>query len=178
SLSVRDVEVTFVVHIELMGPPKSSGKRSKCSPGIKQFAVEVELQNFMYRAIAHPQMLVLVEVEEIRVRNISPLVQKLAVFVEDLDARIFAVANIQAAFGVDNNAVNRVELAWAGTRLPPFEHIFSILRELNDARVLVSVSDIEVAIRHECHVGRLIEMRLVRTGNSFFTKVHYDFLTV
>src|SRR5207253_1376300 len=75
------------------------------------------------------------------------LAEVLAIQIEDLDSLVAAVPYEDAAVAGDLGGMRRVELTRAAALLPPFHEVLAILRELDDARVLVAVGYEEVAVR-------------------------------
>src|SRR6266542_2111124 len=91
-----------------------------------------------------------------------PLPQVLAIGVEDLHALVAAIADVHVVALVDCNRVRKAELARSGSRFAPRLHPVAVLVVLGDARIDVSVRDVDVALRVKRHVGRLPETAITR----------------
>src|SRR5579871_5520563 len=73
------------------------------------------------------------------------LAQELAFGVEDLNAPIGAVADINIVVAVDGDRMRQVELTRAIALCPPLLHPIAVLVELGDARVDVAIRNVDVA---------------------------------
>ncbi len=89
--------------------------------------------------------------------EVSPLAQKFAVGIENLDAVILPVADVNRAFGIHGNRMRRVEFTGPGAALAPVENVFSLVRKLHHARISVAIGDIELAGGSESDVRRPVE---------------------
>src|SRR5690348_14899928 len=74
--------------------------------------------------------------------DVRKVLEEIAVTVENLDAVVLTVPDIDVALGVGGNGVNRVELAWLSPALAPFGHPVAIFVVLNHPRITVAVGDI------------------------------------
>ena len=83
--------------------------------------------------------------------------QKFAVAVEDLDAAVVTVGDIERPAGVGGDVMRRAELAFAVAGLAPRFEPVTILVELGNARIDVAVADKDIARRIPGDVGRLAE---------------------
>ena len=92
--------------------------------------------------------------------------------VEDLDALVLAVGDVDVAFRVEADGVGQVELALAGPLAAPGEEKLAGPVELHDAGVAVAVGDVDVAVWGEGDVGRLVEVALVLAGHVLFAEGH------
>jgi len=95
-----------------------------------------------------------------------PLVDKLPRAVEDLHARVAAVADVDAPARVRRDAVRQVELAAPGSGPAPLEQEPPVGRELRHAGVAVAVAHVEGAVGQHGHVGRHVEVRAVFAGHA------------
>ena len=93
-----------------------------------------------------------------------PLGLVFAVAVEHLHAMVLAVGDIDLAVVVAGDVVDEVELSRPGAGLAPREQQFSIGRVFVDAGILVSVGDVDVAVRREGGVGAAVERVAGETG--------------
>src|SRR6185295_18425973 len=97
--------------------------------------------------------------------ELEPLRDELAVLVEDLDAVVLTVADKQPAPGIEDECVDKVELAGAHAFLPPRLDEPAALVELRDRRATgagaaagVPVPDEKNGVRSDRHFGRRIEL--------------------
>jgi len=67
--------------------------------------------------------------------------------IENLDAVVLAVADIDILVRVDYRHVGRVELARTFAALAPLHQVFSVARELHHARIAVTIGDQKIAVR-------------------------------
>src|SRR5215470_5593673 len=80
----------------------------------------------------------LVDEDAARPAELGPLVDELAILIENLDAVVAAVANEQAALRVHRDRVRPVKFAGARAFLAPGLDELAVLRELHDPRVGIS----------------------------------------
>ena len=119
--------------------------------------VQVEFHDAVVVPVGHEQPLVFGDVEAPRGADMVPLPQKIPVAVENLDAEVFAVSDVDQPFLVNGYRVRDVELALSDTFLPPGFEELPVFRELDDARVTVAVTDIEIPVRGNGDVGGTVE---------------------
>src|SRR5258707_13192281 len=115
--------------------------------------------------IRHVDHVVLVDVDAARAAELRPLVDEVAVLIENLDAVVAAVAKKQPAARVHRKRVRAVDLAGRAALLAPGLDEFAGLVELDDAGVgvaAVTVGDENVAIGRDQRCGGGIEF--VRTA--------------
>src|SRR6266478_5300945 len=67
---------------------------------------------------------------------------------KDLDAVVFAVGDVDRAFGVDRDRAGCVELARFAV-----ERVLAVLGKLDDTRVTVAIGDVEIAVPGKRDVG-------------------------
>ncbi len=91
-------------------------------------------------------------------------VDEIAVLVEDLDAVVVAVADVEPALGVEGERVRLVEFAGTGAELAPRLDQFAVLGEFEDAVVAcaVALGDEDVAVLGDDHVIGLVEVAPAR----------------
>src|ERR1039458_474811 len=100
------------------------------------------------------------DVETAGAAELSPLIEEFAVLVEDLDAVVGAVADEEAAGGIESQAVGSIELAGGRALLAPGLDERTVFGKLHHAGVgvaAVSVGDEDIAVGSEGHGGRLVE---------------------
>jgi hypothetical protein len=68
-----------------------------------------------------------------------------------------AIAHIDLVVTVDHDRMRGVEFSGPGAVGAPRLHPVAVLVVLGHPRVDVAVADIDVAVRVECHIGRLAE---------------------
>ena len=95
-----------------------------------------------------------------------PLVEKLAVRVEDLDAIVLAIPDVDPSLCVDRNSVRQVELARAVAFLAPCGEEGTVFRELRDSGIAVTVGNVEVAVGREGDIGGTVERVVAFTALS------------
>ena len=83
--------------------------------------------------------------------------QKLAVGIEHLDAPVGAIAHIDVVVAVRHDGVREAELPRPGALVAPGLHPVAVLVIFGDARVDVSVGDVDVAFGIPGDVGGLAE---------------------
>src|SRR5712671_4314644 len=101
------------------------------------------------RTRGHADRLGISEIADLRLEG--------AVVVEDLDAVVVAVGDIDIALRVNRNAADIVELALAGALLAPAFDEFAVLVEFGDARIALAVGDENVALGIPGDIGRTVE---------------------
>src|ERR1019366_9412709 len=102
----------------------------------------------------------LADVEAAGAAELSPLIEKFAVLVEDLDAVVGAVPDEEAAGGIESQAVGSIELAGGRALLAPGLDERAVFGKLHHAGVgvaAVSVGDEDLAVGSDGHGGRLVE---------------------
>src|SRR5213594_2963874 len=95
-----------------------------------------------------------------RAAELPPLVEELAVLIEDLDAVVLAIADEQTSPRVHRDRVRLAHFTAARAFLPPLLDVLPILVEADDAivpAVAMAVGDEDVAARRDDHVRGLIE---------------------
>src|SRR5579863_7163442 len=112
----RGVEIAVLVHAELVRSPQSAGLGGHRAPGIQQPSGQVVLVELEVAvAVRHPEVLVGGHEDVIR-RRVSvaevPLIEELAVLIEDLNAPVAAVVDVEASLVVDGDAVHGIEVPW------------------------------------------------------------------
>src|SRR5450756_1914297 len=108
------VEIAILVDAELMGAPQSSRLWRHGAKRRQQLSGQIELVELEVAvAVRRPDVLVRGHVEVIR-RGGSvaevPLLEELAVLVEDLDAAVAPVVDVDSALVVDDDAVHGIEV--------------------------------------------------------------------
>src|SRR5581483_7536706 len=85
--------------------------------------------------VGNVEDVVLVDEDAARPAELAPLRGEVAVGIENLDAAVRAVGHVEAAGGIERQAVRHVELAGFGAVLAPRLDEFAVLAELDDAVV-------------------------------------------
>src|SRR5207247_11101452 len=83
-----------------------------------------------------------------------------------------------APVAIGSDGVGSVELSSSGSARSPCHQVLSVLVELHNARVAVTVADEERAVRQPGHVGRPFEMLIVSTGFIAFPERHQQLLSI
>src|SRR5947208_10935088 len=99
-----------------------------------------------------------------RTMQVLPLGLELTVSIEDLDAVVLAVSNIDPAIGVTADVVNDVEFAFAGAGLTPRQHTLSVGRVFVDPRIAVPVRDIDIALGRQRRVRTAMKRLAAHIG--------------
>src|SRR5262249_5488863 len=95
--------------------------------------------------------------EAVRVSKIFPFLDEMSGCVENLNSRIFPIADIDQVF-IDCNRVGKIKLSGSGTLRSPCEQELTVLVEFEDPRIAVTVCDVNVSSAVECDIRGLIEM--------------------
>ena len=85
-----------------------------------------------------------------------PLPLELSLGVENLNAKILAVGDIDQPVGIDGNRVRNIELSFADALLAPGLEKAAVLRVFYDAGVAVAVADEDLAARADRDIGRAV----------------------
>src|SRR6516165_1775157 len=93
-----------------------------------------------------------------------PLLQILPICIEDLNAGIVSIANIDQ-IAVDHDGVRQVELSRTVALHSPAEQRVAILIELHHPRIAVTIRDVYVSFAVPRDISRLIEMQDVIPWN-------------
>src|ERR1700680_2703769 len=167
------VQVPVLVHAELGRSPPSARLGGHRAPRIQQLPIQVEFAELEVPVtVRRPEVLVRGHEDMIR-RGGSvaevPLSEELAVLVEDLNAPVASVVDVQPALVVDGDAVHGIEVVWSHllaifAPLAPRHQEFAGLIKFHDARFLVAVGDEEGAVRQPRNVGLTAEGLACRTG--------------
>ena len=83
------------------------------------------------------------------IADVCPLVEILAGFIEDLDAIVVAVRDVDPTLRVECHVMNQIELAMSRALRAPLPQVLSVLVELYDARVVITIGHIERTVGHE-----------------------------
>ena len=94
-----------------------------------------------------------------------PLLEKVAVAIEDLNARVCTISDVDPSLIVDCDTVRRIELTRLVTLVTPVEKELSLGGELGQTTVAIPVRDVELAVRSHRDVGRLVEVVAVEAGD-------------
>ena len=104
--------------------------------------------------VGHVQRVVLRDVEAARSAELRPLLEELAVLIEELDAVVVAVRDEQPAPRVERERMRYEELSGGGARTSPLLQEFAVARELQNP----IVRGVLVPVAHE-HVAAAARLR-------------------
>src|ERR1700730_1034545 len=127
-------------------------------------ALEIVFQKLIERTGERPEITIVAYTNVVGLRDVRELVDEFAVLIEDLNAVIGPVGDVHAAVAIYGNRMRCIELAIPRARGSPSQQKLSILIELYDARVAISVADKKCAVRQPGDVGRPLEMFVVVAG--------------
>src|ERR1051326_2509048 len=152
-LDVDGVEVALRVRGDRVDPAGLAGllllahDARRRTPELKQLARRRELHEDLVarrnprlaarvgvergRRAARPELVLLRDPDAPRDKQVSPLGDELARWLEDLDPRVRAVGDVKQAFGIDADPVGNLELAGACPLFPPRLHELSGLVEVD-----------------------------------------------
>src|SRR5260370_1210955 len=144
-----EVKIAIGVDAHPVYVPQGSGPIALAAPGIEIAPVDIELDDLGRTAVCDPDAAVGGHVQELRSRRLSgaPLIEELAVFIEDLDAMIGAIGHEDAVgLRVENHAMHVFENSGARIvrrirRLAKGHQELAVLVKLHHARIAVSVGD-------------------------------------
>src|SRR5213078_1661621 len=131
-----DVEIAFGVDTKIMRAVESS-REIACGPPVsKQFSAGGVLENPLRAQIEHPDGLILRD-HDVRRTGQRPLVEILAVLVEDLNAVVARVGDIYPSVRIDRDTVDdTAELAGPFALGAPRHEELAVLVQLDHAPVL------------------------------------------
>src|SRR5687768_8639714 len=113
-----------------------------------------------------------------RPAELTPLVQKRSILVEDLHTAVAAIGNEDPAFRVHGDVMRSVELSAPGTRFPPCLDESTVLRVLDDSVIetarSVAVRDEDVAIRRNSQIRRCDQGTGLFARDTWFPQRHHD----
>src|SRR5437899_12795120 len=112
-----------------------------CSPGIEQFSIQIVFEEFVDRSRKGPQIIVGAHADCIGLMNVRPDVEELAVLVEDLNAVVGAIGDVDAPVAIGSDGVGSVELSWSGSGRAPCHQVLSLFVELYNERVPGTADD-------------------------------------
>src|SRR5262249_12986297 len=114
-----------------------------------QASFESWIQHGIRLGIGHVNGVIFVDEHAARTAELFPLINELAILIEDLDAAVCPVGDEEPSAGIHRDAVRRVHLARGGSLLTPRLDEFPVLREFHNTSVAicyVSVSDENVSV--------------------------------
>jgi len=80
------------------------------------------------------------------IANTDELGFEISVTIEDLNAMVVPIRDIHQAFGIYSDGMRRMELSRPSSTGSPGLDIFSILIELRNPRIVITISDKEISI--------------------------------
>src|SRR5260370_5079884 len=128
------------------------------------FAIRIDIQNAAGESVGHIKGAVWGQ-HQAKWAPKFPLPQKPAIPVEDLDAGILPVANIDQV-AINHDRVWSVELSRPGALHSPAKQFIAVLVELQHPRIPVAICDVDVAVSVPRNIGWLIEVPHVISGNT------------
>src|ERR1700730_13550814 len=104
--------------------------------------VQVQLDDAVILTIAHIDGIFTGDVIQApRRSDVRPFAEKLSVAVEYLHTLVSSIGDVNAAGFVQNNIVNQVEFAVAGSLLAPVGQVLAVGSELGDAGIDIPIGD-------------------------------------
>src|SRR4029077_12384857 len=97
------------------------------------------------------------QADRLRVSEIADLRLEGAVIVEDLDAVVVAVGDVNIALCIHGDTADIVELALARALLAPALDELAVLVEFGDARIALAIGNENVALGIPGDIGRTVE---------------------
>src|SRR5213594_3181106 len=92
----RGVQVSIRIGREFVYSPEQARCGPMCSPGIEQFSIQIVFEEFVDRSRKGPQIIVGAHADRVGLMNVRPDVEELAVLVEDLNAVVGAIGDVDA----------------------------------------------------------------------------------
>src|SRR5438128_1905135 len=143
----RGVQVSIRVRREFVHGPEQAGRGAVCSPGIEQLSIQIVFEQLVEWSGERPQKIVGAHADGVRLMNVRPYVQELAILIEDLNAVVGAVRHVDAAVAIGRYRVGSVELSRSVPGSAPRPQVFPVLVELHNACIAVAVADEERSVR-------------------------------
>src|SRR6266581_634783 len=128
------------------------------------FAVSIDFQNPASHRVRHVDKMIRRDKEAKWVTKF-PLAKVATVQIENLDTRIFAVADVNQ-IAVDRNRVRKVELAGTAAFHSPAEEHVAVFIKLQHPRIAFAIGDENISFAIKRHVGRLIKMENIVARHS------------
>ncbi len=169
-----------------MHSPEAAGKISPRAPRVQEVSLEIIFQHLGSSAVEGPERSVRADVNQMNVRRLcaeAPLVEVLAVFVEDLHAMVAAIVYEDVLRDwINRQAVDVVEVRGPLIRRralhAPIHQEFSGLVEFRDARAVVSVGHEQSAVGEPGEERRPIEVLVICAGLIGCAERLQEFLAV
>src|SRR5438067_3043721 len=95
-------------------------------------------------AIGHKQCVIWGN-KQAKWRKAAKSSDEFALLIEDLNAIIFAIADVKISLGIQSHRVRRVEFSLASSFFPPGEEEFPALVEFHHPRIAIAVGDEEIS---------------------------------
>lgn len=157
------VDGNAVGHLEL------AGGGSFGAEAVEDLALEAHDEDFVGSAVGDEKTIVGSDVHSIGGKAAEEA-DEFSILIEDLDAIVLAVADVDEPFGIDADGVREIELGFAGPLFAPGEFEFPISIGADDAGIAVAVGDEDVAILRKGDVGGLIEVACVCSFDIAFSE--------
>ena len=78
--------------------------------------------------------------------RVAPLGQELTFRIEDFDAAIIAICNVDPVAGIDDDVVGQLKLAGTGSPLAPLQQILSVSRVFHPPGIAIAIANVHIAI--------------------------------
>src|SRR5438309_2563395 len=140
--------------------------------------LEIVFQKFIERTGERPQITIVADANVVGLRDVRKLVEVFAVFIEHLNTVVGPIRDVDAAVSIHGNRMRCIELAISRARGSPGQQEFSVLVELNDACIAVTVADKKRAIRQPGDVGRPLEVFVVIARLVSHSKGHQKLFAI
>src|SRR5438046_1472170 len=127
-------------------------------------AVAVDFRNSASDCVGHVDEMIGRNEEAKRVTHL-PFAEVATVQVENLDARVFAVAHVNQ-IAINYDGVRKIELPRAAAFHSPSEEHIAVFVKLQHARIGFAISDVNVSFVVERHVGWLVKMKNIIARHS------------
>src|SRR5262249_51977868 len=173
-----DIQVSVRIDGELMRIPNRSRERALRAPRRDHLSAEVELHDLVVIAADGRKIPIGGDHDVLRLAHTSKLIEIFSVLVEDLDAPVPSIGNVNTAISIDVDRMHGIELTISLAGSAPLENELPILVELHHSRVRVAVADEERSVRQPCNVCGTAEVFFVSARDAWLSKRHYETLAV
>jgi len=157
------VDRDAVGHLELAGPGSFRAE------AVENLALEGHDEDFIGSAVGDEKAIVGSDVHS-EGSKAAEEADEFSVLVEDLDAVVLAVADVDESFGIDPDRVGKIKLGFAGAFFAPGEFEFSVSIGADDAGVAVAISDEDVTVLCKGDVGGLVEVACIGSFDIAFAE--------
>src|SRR5579862_7433792 len=102
-----------------MAPRQLTRRMAGFADRTQYFSVLIELHDAVVTAIDHPDVLVRGDEQSIRITDTGPFPEIVSIGIEDLNALVLPIADIDVAAAVYHDTVRQIELTGPGAELSP-----------------------------------------------------------